>query len=59
MLKSTEHEISTAHKTLIPTNEEVSSFRLLEIEFIMLLNVKVPTIVGILTFKSRVNFVLS
>ena len=25
MLNSTEHEISTAHKTKIPTNEEVSS----------------------------------
>ena len=26
MLNSTEHEISTAHKTKIPTNEEVSCF---------------------------------
>ena len=27
--------------------------------FIMLMNVKMPTIVGILTFMSRINFVLS
>ena len=27
--------------------------------FIMLINVKMPTIVGILTFMSRINFVLS
>ena len=27
--------------------------------FIMLLNVKMPTIVGILTFMSRINFVIS
>ena len=27
--------------------------------FIMLINVKMPTIVGILTFMSRINFMLS
>ena len=27
--------------------------------FVMLINVKMPTIVGILTFMSRINFVLS
>ena len=27
--------------------------------FILLINVKMPTIVGILTFTSRINFVLS
>ena len=27
--------------------------------FILLINVKMPTIVGILTFMSRINFVLS
>ena len=27
--------------------------------FIMLINVKIPTIIGILTFMSRINFVLS
>ena len=30
-----------------------------EIVFIMLLNVKMPTVVGILTFMSRINFMLS
>ena len=38
-------------KTKISTNEDVV--------FIMLINVKMPTIVGILTFMSRINFVLS
>ena len=30
-----------------------------DVVFIILINVKMPTIVGILTFISRVNFVLS
>ena len=30
-----------------------------DVVFIMLINVKIPTIVGILTFMSRINFVLS
>ena len=30
-----------------------------DVGFIMLINVKMPTIVGILTFKSRINFVPS
>ena len=30
-----------------------------DIVFIMLINVKMPTIVGILTFMNRINFVLS
>ena len=30
-----------------------------DVLFIMLINVKMPTIVGILTFMSRINFVLS
>ena len=30
-----------------------------DVVFIMLINVKMPTIVGILTFMSRINFVLS
>ena len=60
MLNSTEHEISTAHKTKIPTNEEIYCFKSLRCcIFVMLINVKMPTIVGILTFMSRINFVLS
>ena len=30
-----------------------------DIAFIMLINIKMPTIVGFLTFMSRINFVLS
>ena len=30
-----------------------------DVVFIMLINVKMPTIVGILTFISRINFVIS
>ena len=30
-----------------------------DVVFIMLINVKMPTIVGILTFMSRITFVLS
>ena len=61
MLNSTEHEISTAHiKNKMLTNEDVSCFKsLMYVVFIMLINVKMPTIVGILTFMSRINFVLS
>ena len=30
-----------------------------DVAFIMLINVKMPTVVGILTFMSRINFILS
>ena len=39
--------------------KEVSNFKLSDVVFIMLINVKLPTIVGILTFMSRINIVLS
>ena len=55
MLISTKHEISTAHKTKIPINKNVSSFSLSDVVFIMLVTVKMPTI---LAFMSRINFVL-
>ena len=35
------------------------AFSLSDVVIIMLINVKMPTIVGILTFMSRINFVLS
>ena len=54
MLNSTEHENSTAHKTKILTNLNLS-----DVVFILLINVKMPTIVDILTFMSRINIVLS
>ena len=34
-------------------------FKLSDVVFIMLINVKMPTIVGILTFMSKFNFILS
>ena len=37
----------------------ILALNFLEIVFILLINVKMPTIVGILTFMSRINFVLS
>ena len=47
-------------QTKIPINEEVSfSNKSLRCKLIMLINVKMPTIVGILTFMSRINFMLS
>ena len=45
-------------KTKILLNEDVSCSKVSDIVFIMLINVKMPTIVGILTFMSRINFVL-
>ena len=59
MFNSTELENSTAHKTKIPTNEEFIALRLSDVVYIMLMNVKMPTTVAILTFMSRMNFVLS
>ena len=35
------------------------ALNLSDVVFIMLINVKMPTIVDILTFMSRINFVLS
>ena len=100
MLNSTEHEISTSHKTKIKANKALTSFKplrcccinsslvlvqprktrpfiteklllgrkesnqtkqtkLSDVVSIMLINVKKPTIVGILTFMSRITFVCS
>ena len=57
MLNSTEHEILTAH-TNENTDKNCFCFKS-DVVFIMLINVKMPTIVGILTFISRINFMLS
>ena len=46
-------------KTKMLTDKESSCFKSLSCVFIMLINVKMQTIVGILTFMSRINFVLS
>ena len=39
--------------------KKILVFSLLDVVLIMLMNVKMPTIVGILTFTSRINFVFS
>ena len=39
--------------------KKVLALSLSDVGFIMLINVKMPTIVGILTFMSRINFMLS
>ena len=46
-------------KTNIPKSEEVSYFKSLRVVFIMLINIKMPKIVSILTSMKRINFVLS
>ena len=53
MLNSTEHEISTAHKNKML--KMFTTFKLSEAVFIMLINVKMPTTVGILIFMSMIN----
>ena len=59
MLNSTEHKISTAHKTKTLKKIGIFAFKLSYDVFIMLINVKMPIIVGILTFISWINFMLS
>ena len=53
MLDST--ELLTKTKML----KDVLALKLPDILFILLINVEMSTIVGILTFMSRINFVLS
>ena len=60
MLSSVEHKISNAHKY-----KNIKKFRFCSdsdksrMLFFLLINVKMPTIVGILTFTSRKNFMLN
>ena len=60
MLNSAEHEILIAHKY-----ENIKKFSIFQAEislecyFFLLINVKMSTTVGILTFMSRKNFMLS
>ena len=56
------HELSTKFHLLIKSKmlkRIFLAFKLSYDVFILLINVKMPTIVGILTFMSRINFVLS
>ena len=62
MLNSTEHEFSTARKNYNTDKKKTKKFLALsfsDVVFIMLINVKMPTMAGILTFMSKINFVLS
>ena len=60
MLNSVEHEILNAHKY-----KNIKKFSFFSdsdkpiMLFFLLINVKMPTIVGILTFMSRKNFMLN
>ena len=54
-----EHEISTAHKTKMLKYKDFFLLKHSNGVFILLINVEMPTIVGILTFMSRINFMLS
>ena len=54
MLSSTKHKLSTAYRQM----NKLLALNLSDVVFIMLINVKMPTFVGILTFMSRINFVL-
>ena len=58
MLNSTEHEISTAHSNYAE-KEIFLAFKLIDIVIIMLINVEMPTIVGISTFINMINFILT
>ena len=56
MLDSIEHELSTAHKKIKYRQlKQFVALSLSDAVFIMLINVKMQTIVGILTFMSRIN----
>ena len=57
MLISTEHEIQLLIKTKITTIKKFLALSLSDVVFIMLINGKMPTIAGIFTFMSKINFV--
>ena len=49
-------EFQFLSKCKIVINKDISSFKLSDIAFILLINVKMPTVVGILTFISMIKF---
>ena len=53
--------VDLGHKATKPTNQmkKCLALSLSDVVFIMLINVKKPKIVGILTFIKRINFVLN
>ena len=63
MLNLTDHEISTIYKNKMLKNKDVYWFTTLicciyPALIFLLINVKLPTIVGILTFMSRIYFMV-
>ena len=52
-------QLSTKFKLLIKTKMLVLAFKLSDVVFIMLINVRMPTIVGIITFMNLIIFMLS
>ena len=59
MLNSTEHEMSISLKVKCKKMHIILAFKLSAVVFIILINVKMPTIVGYLTFMSMINVMLS
>ena len=53
ILNATEHEISVAHIKI----KIYFAFKVSDVVFILLINVKAPTTVGILKFMSRINLI--
>ena len=59
MLNSTQYKISNAQKKIkYRQMKKFLAISLSDVVFIKLIDVKMPTIVGILTFMSRINLVL-
>ena len=57
MLNSIEHEISTAHRNDNATKiKTFLAFKISDMVFIMLINVEMPTIVGLLPFMSMIRW---
>ena len=52
-------EFQQLMKNIMLKNKDFLAFKLSDVVFIMLINVKMPTIGGILTFMSKINFVLN
>ena len=61
MVNSNVHEILTSHKktNMYAKYKAFVALKLSDVVFILLTNVKMATFVDILTFVSRINFILS
>ena len=59
MVNAAEHEILNAYKYKISRNATFSGSDKPRMLIFLLINVKMPTVVGILTFMRKKNFMLS